>query len=250
MHYFPLAWPFLLVLGVLLVVVIGLIELRVLSYAYLRMGIQPRWVALILALSFLGSYVNLPIAQLPPERVMSDAVVSAFGIEYVVPTAHEWPGTVVCINVGGALIPMVLSFYLLLKSRMYARGVVAVVMVACIVHLVAKPVRGVGITVPILVPPLAAAGIAMLLAWRRAPPLAYIAGSMGTLIGADVLNLGRLHNLGAPIASIGGAGTFDSVFLSGIIAVLLPPMGARAQEPEQREDEARGARPPAEHPWR
>jgi len=48
-----------------------------------------------------------------------------------------------------------------------------------------------------------------------------VAGTLGTLIGADLLNLPRLRNLGAGVASIGGAGTFDGVLLSGIIAVLL-----------------------------
>jgi uncharacterized membrane protein len=51
--------------------------------------------------------------------------------------------------------------------------------------------------------------------------VAYVSGVLGTLIGADLSNLGVIPKLGAPIASIGGAGTFDGVFLSGIIAVLL-----------------------------
>lgn len=71
------------------------------------------------------------------------------------------------------------------------------------------------------VPPIAAAVVATLLSWRRAAPLAYISGSLRTLIGADLLNLGRIQGLGTPIASIGGAGTFDGIFLTGILAVLL-----------------------------
>jgi uncharacterized membrane protein len=51
--------------------------------------------------------------------------------------------------------------------------------------------------------------------------VAYVSGVLGTLIGADLLNLNRISKLGAPVASIGGAGTFDGVFLSGIIAVIL-----------------------------
>jgi len=39
--------------------------------------------------------------------------------------------------------------------------------------------------------------------------VAFISGVLGTLIGADLLNLGKLRELGAPVASIGGAGTFD-----------------------------------------
>ena len=93
--------------------------------------------------------------------------------------------------------------------------------VAVIVHSVAQIVPGAGIAVPMLVPPLAAAGVSLLLSFRQAPPVAYVAGSMGTLIGADLLNLHRIAEIGAPAVSIGGAGTFDGVFLTGIIAGLL-----------------------------
>jgi uncharacterized membrane protein len=66
-----------------------------------------------------------------------------------------------------------------------------------------------------------AAGTALLLSRQSAPALAYVSGSLGTLIGADLLNLGRVQGLGAPVVSIGGAGTFDGIFLTGILAVLL-----------------------------
>jgi len=87
--------------------------------------------------------------------------------------------------------------------------------------MVATPVPGVGIAVPTLSPPVVAAVTALLLSRRSARALAYVAGTLGTLIGADLLNLSRLQGLGAPVASIGGAGTFDGVFLTGILAVLL-----------------------------
>jgi uncharacterized membrane protein len=44
---------------------------------------------------------------------------------------------------------------------------------------------------------------------------------VGTLIGADLLNLDVVRGLGAPVASIDGAGTFDGIFLIGGMAVLL-----------------------------
>jgi len=50
---------------------------------------------------------------------------------------------------------------------------------------------------------------------------AYTSGVFGTLFGADILNLHKISTIGARIASIGGAGTFDGIFLSGIISVLL-----------------------------
>jgi Protein of unknown function (DUF1614) len=51
--------------------------------------------------------------------------------------------------------------------------------------------------------------------------LAYAGGTLGTLLGADLVNLPKVRRLGAPVVSIGGAGTFDGVFITGIVAVLL-----------------------------
>ncbi|PYN11827.1 MAG: hypothetical protein DME06_10810, partial [Candidatus Rokuibacteriota bacterium] len=114
-----------------------------------------------------------------------------------------------------------LSLYLAVRSRMYWRMLIGIAIVAALVHSWARIEPGLGIAVPIFLPPLIAAGVGLLLAFRRAPPLAYVAGSMGTLIGADLLNLDKIERLAAPIVSIGGAGTFDGVFLTGIIAGLL-----------------------------
>jgi uncharacterized membrane protein len=74
----------------------------------------------------------------------------------------------------------------------------------------------------------------LLLSRRHAAPLAYISGSLGTLIGADLLNLGRVEGLGAPVASIGGAGTFDGIFLTGILAVLIASIFSPYENPDDR----------------
>jgi uncharacterized membrane protein len=230
-----LAWPFILALALLFVVVVALVELNILKYAYERMGIPPRYVLGVLLLSLLGSAINIPVAQLRPEEMVAGGVVDFFGVQYVVPVVQQWPGTIIAVNVGGALIPVILSLYLLVKNKLYVRGVLAAAIVAIVAHLLAQPVRGVGISVPIFVPPVVAALAAMALGWRQAAPLAYIAGSLGTLIGDDLLNLDKIQGLGAPVASIGGAGTFDGVFLAGILAVLLAPVAGRPrlEEPAQ-----------------
>jgi uncharacterized membrane protein len=220
LHFFPLTPVFLLGLLVLAILV-AFVQIGVLGYAYQKIGVARRHVFAVLVASLLGSYVNIPVAELPPEQVVSDQIVSFFGIEYVVPHVEEWPRTVVAVNVGGALVPFLLSLYLLVKRRLYKPGLLAVAIVALLVHSMAYPVRGIGISVPIFIPPLVAATAALMLARRSAPPVAYIAGSLGTLIGADLMNLGRIQGLGAPVASIGGAGTFDGIFLTGIVAVLL-----------------------------
>ena len=220
-QFFPLALPFVLGLFLLVVFLVAFVEVGVLGYAYEKVGVDRRHVFTLLMLSLLGSGVNIPVAELAPERVLSGEEVVFFGMRYVIPLVEDWPRTVIAVNVGGAVIPTLLSLYLVVKNGLWAPSLVAVAVVAAIVHALARPVRGVGIAVPGLVPPLVAATTALAMSRRSAPALAYVAGSLGTLIGADLLNLGRIRGLGAPIASIGGAGTFDGIFMSGILAVLL-----------------------------
>ncbi len=220
-HYFPLALPFLLALAGLYVLVLVLLGMRVLSYAYVNMGLRPTSVLLIYLLSLLGSYVNIPLFQLPGERVLQGQVVVYAGMQYVVPVVRNWPGTLVAVNVGGAVIPILLSLYLIVYHNVYGKALIATAIVAAVCHLLAHPVPGVGIAIPTFIPPIAAAVTAMLLSRAQAGPLAYIGGSLGTLIGADLLNLGKIEGLGAPVASIGGAGTFDGIFVTGLLAVVI-----------------------------
>jgi uncharacterized membrane protein len=158
---------------------------------------------------------------------MSDQVVDFYGVRYAVPVVSDWDGTVIAVNVGGAVIPTLMSIYLLAKRELWVKGLIATAIVALIIHWMAYPVSGLGIAVPVFVPVVATAIVAMLLSREDAAPLAYIAGSLGTLIGADLTNLDKVRGLGAPVASIGGAGTFDGIFLTGILAVLLASLYAR-----------------------
>jgi uncharacterized membrane protein len=221
MHYLPIGLPFFFLLLVLFLALIVLIEINVLSYAYQKMGVNQRYVFALLLFSLLGSYINIPIYQLPPEQIRSGGTVFFYGVPYVIPMVTEAPGTVIAINLGGAIIPTLLALYLIVKNRLYLRALAGTAIAAIIYHQMAHLVPGVGIAVPILVPALVALGIGLILSWRHAPALAYTVGTLGTLIGADLTNLGKIQGLGAPVASIGGAGTFDGIFLTGIIAVLL-----------------------------
>ena len=228
MNYFPLAWPFFAILvGVFLVVVV-LIQINVLRYVYTRLGVSSGTALLLLFGSLIGSYINIPVARFPEREVQTAQDLSFFGMHYLVPVVVEWPGTVIAVNVGGAVIPTLLSLYLLVKNDLWIRGIVTTAIVAAIVHMLAYPVPGVGIAVPIFVPPVATAIVAVLIARQHAAALAYVGGSLGTLIGADLLNLDAVRGLGAPVASIGGAGTFDGIFLTGIMAVLLASFSRKA----------------------
>jgi uncharacterized membrane protein len=135
------------------------------------------------------------------------------------PQTHQ---TVLAVNVGGAVIPVSLCLYLLLKIPFGWYLPVLVGLVTLVVNRLARPVKGLGIAVPGLIPPILAAVGAYLLCppYLRAP-CAYIASTLGILIGADLMRLNEIPELGAPVASIGGAGTFDAIFFGGILAVLL-----------------------------
>jgi uncharacterized membrane protein len=227
LHYFPLTLPFLLILFFLLIFLVIMVEVGILGYAYQTIGINRRYIFLLLLMCFWGSYINIPIYRLPPEIIRSAGQVTFFGIPYVIPTVTQWPGTVIAVNVGGAVIPTILCIYLIFKNQLFSTALIGVAVVSVIVHWLAYPVPGVGIAEPVLVPLVAAAIVAMLLSMRYAPALAYISGTLGTLIGADLLNLDKIQGLGAPIASIGGAGTFDGIFTTGILAILLAGLMTR-----------------------
>jgi uncharacterized membrane protein len=221
LHYLPLTPSFFSILVGVFIILFVLLVLGALRHAYLSLGVSPGTAMLLLFGSLIGSYFNIPIANLPQEQVVSNQVIEFFGMQYNVPVVEHWPGTVIAVNVGGAVIPTLMSLYLLITRQLWVKGLIAIAIVAALLHWVADPVPGVGIAVPVFWPALITAVVALILARENAAPLAYTAGSMGTLIGADLTNLDKIRGLGAPVASIGGAGTFDGIFLTGILAVLL-----------------------------
>jgi uncharacterized membrane protein len=234
LFYIPFSLTFLLLL--ILVLIFGLTFLFIggIISAFMKIGFSIEDAFLILLLSLVGSSINIPLTTLRSDTpVVQETYIRVFGVAYRVPfrrvTRNE---TTIAVNVGGAVIPILISAYLLLKfpSTLMLAGA-GILIVAIITHSVARPIRGIGIATPALIPPLAAALAAIVLTSIIHVPYcpvdqcrfvtAYAGGVLGTLLGADILNLGKIKNLGAPIASIGGAGTFDGIFLSGFIALLL-----------------------------
>ncbi|TMG73656.1 MAG: DUF1614 domain-containing protein [Betaproteobacteria bacterium] len=226
-HYYPLTLPFLLALLGVLIALSFLVVLRALQFAYAQLGIAPRYFFTWLFASLAGSYVNLPIVRFSPEQMTQLQVIPFYGVPYVIPTVETWPGTVLAVNVGGAIIPILLSLFLIVKDGLYRMAAWGVTIVSLACYVLAEPVPGLGIAIPVFYPPVIAAIVALLLSRQYAAPLAYACGSLGTLIGADLMNLGNIRGLGAPVMSIGGAGTFDGIFVTGLIAVLIAGIVSR-----------------------
>jgi uncharacterized membrane protein len=223
--YFPLARPFLLAGLVTVALLVALVQVGIFSYVFGRLGISSGAALTLLLVSLAGSMVNVPVARFGNQLVEVRRTVSVFGVRYIVPVLTR-RSTTIAVNVGGALVPVVVSGYLIAHDRIGWQALVAVAVVGMLVHLVARPVPGLGIAVPALLPGILAALVAGALYAVAGHPvavagLAYAGGTLGTLLGADLVNLPKVRRLGAPLVSIGGAGTFDGVFITGIVAVLL-----------------------------
>lgn len=218
--YRPLGWPFILAFVVVLIALAPVL-LAGLSFAFEAVGIGPRTAFTLLLASLLGSWVNVPVWRLRASRVVREQVVVAFGVRWRIPVLNRTPETILAVNLGGAIIPVGVSTWILLHDHRWWVALAATLVVAAATNRIARPISGLGIAVPAFAPPLVAAVVSLALAGHDAAPAAFVAGTLGTLIGADLLNLRKLSSLGAQVASIGGAGTFDSVFLSGVLAVIL-----------------------------
>jgi uncharacterized membrane protein len=220
MFFHPLTRWFMAVLYILLAFFFVVVQIDLVALVFVKIGIPPRYVMGALLLCLLGSAVNIPLKRIPQEDVTEGGTVRFFGLSYVIPPSRTRE-TVLAVNVGGAVVPTLISAYLLVKTGIFVPALFAIVVMTIVTHRLARPMQGVGIALPFFIPPVVAAITAFIADAGHAPVVAYISGTLGTLIGADILNVNKIGRLGAPVASIGGAGTFDGIFLTGILAVSL-----------------------------
>ena len=229
--YSPFGLLAIIFLVILLWLCVTLLFLGAFSTGFTKMGFSWGDALLLLMASLVGSGVNIPLTTLESRTpVVKDTAVRCFGMVYRIPVTETVRNqTILAVNLGGAVIPVAVSVYLLLQyTQALPYATAGTITVAFVTHAVARPIRGMGIATPIFVPPLASALAAILLthyffcaSYECLFITAYSGGVLGTLVGADLLNLRLIADLGAPVASIGGAGTIDSIFLSGMIAVLI-----------------------------
>ncbi|NLJ99770.1 MAG: DUF1614 domain-containing protein [Clostridia bacterium] len=197
-------------------VLFAIVFFNIAAISFTKLGLSSGG-ALILFMSILfGSMVNIPVSR--------KRYYTADSTEYQVPFLFYYPPQVrervIAVNLGGAIIPTVFSLYLLTKAPLL-QTMIATLIIVLVCKRLARPVPGVGIKLPAFIPPLVAALVAIILSPGNAAPVAFISGVLGTLIGADLLNLHWLDDLGAQVLSIGGAGVFDGIFLVGVVAAFL-----------------------------
>ncbi len=230
--YLPEVGCALLLATLLTMCLLPYIFVGAMETALAKLHLWPPLALLILVGIFVGSFINVPVRYIDRH------------VEQVV-AARGWSGlmnrspllrrsnteTIIAVNVGGCGIPVLLALYELLtvlNHGRYAAWSVAVVTLVNILvcYYVARPVAGVGIAMPGFISPAVAVSLSWLLMLRPEfnairPPVAFIAGVLGPLVGADLLHLRDFTRVSVGVLSIGGAGTFDGIVLSGMVAALL-----------------------------
>jgi uncharacterized membrane protein len=216
-----------LVIFVALLLVLPFFFANLMLAALVKLGLSPQSSFFAALGIFLGGMVNVPVKRIEREELVEVTPFTLFGFSSMFPRfQRQRTHTIIAVNVGGCVVPTALAVYQLLRVAglgpavlVATCGATAINILVC--YRLARPLPQVGITLPALLPALVAAACALLLAPHMAPSIAFTAGVFGPLIGADLLHLREIENSGAGVASIGGAGTFDGIVLSALVATLL-----------------------------
>ncbi len=238
----------------ILLVVIGLplLFFGLIGAALGNMGFGFWMIVLLIIAIVVGSFINIPLGTLKPKnrkpkeeptprkptgQYAPSMYYKMYRTDRFEPepytTDSETRGTRISINVGGAVIPILISVYIIFMGAFgtishdpwyLAKMTTALVITTICVYLAAKPVRGIGIATPFFVGQVVTLVAALILGGGFGLPaagIAFVAGTLGTLIGADLLHLKDIPGNETSMLSIGGAGTFDGIFLTGILTALI-----------------------------
>lgn len=207
-------------IGVILLVVASILIYFGVAHRILdRLRISDKAALAVIAAMIIGSFISIPI-----------------------------PGPVqASLNVGGALIPIGLAVYLLSKAgttKEWVRALVATALTGGIIYYVFSVLASGNPESPfawlnsVYLYPVIAGLIAYIVG--RSRRAAFVSATLGVL-SADIINYVYLATRGIPgRVLIGGAGAFDSIVLSGIIAVLLAEVIGETRERLQGGPESKG----------
>jgi uncharacterized membrane protein len=219
----------LLVVG-LIIILIPLFLLGMIGAAFTKLGFS--WISAIIVvlLMLFGSSVNIPLYRFKRDMVrVAPDTTAVFGSGSPWTADPVWE-TVISLNLGGAILPVCISLYLLYQavsitstSLMVPVGA-GILIVALITFVSTRPVPGVGLRVPLLIPALTALLMGMLLfggTGVSAIVVAFVSGIIGTLLGGNIARLKSIRDLEVPEMSIGGAGTFSAIFICCILPAII-----------------------------
>jgi len=218
MFLFPISHLILFLFILALPVLFALGYFHIIAIGFEKLGISPVAVVILLLIILISSAVNIPLGRKKLRHHIEES--RFFGLWRTPKVEVEG----LAINVGGAVIPVLISFYLFLK--IWSAGfeikqiLIVIVLMIIVCKFLARVVPGKGIVIPAFVPAVFAVIFSLLLAPGFVAYCAFISGTLGVLIGADIFNLRKIMKYGG-FLSVGGAGVFDGIFLIGIISALL-----------------------------
>jgi uncharacterized membrane protein len=217
MFFLPVAFLIFLAFILFLPILFIPVYFKVVTIGFEKLGISPEITIFLLFLILIGSTINIPLTK---KRLIYTERPRFFGLF----KAPKIEAQGIAINFGGAIIPILLSLYFLFVG--WREGfelkpvLIATILMIIICKFLAKIAPNKGVSLPALIPPILSALFALVLSPNFAAPAAFISGVLGTLIGADILNLRKIRKYSGFI-SIGGAGVFDGIFLVGIFSALI-----------------------------
>jgi uncharacterized membrane protein len=215
-------------LFLIMLVLLPLLFADLMAAALVKLHLDPSTALILVVAIMFGSLINIPVKRITRTETVIVHPLAIFGLWGVLPQLRQLRRqTIIAVNVGGCVIPLAIAIYEIVElerragaSALWALAVAVGINVA-VCFAVAKPVPEIGITMPAFVPAIVAASSASLLLPDLAPPIAFVAGAMGPIVGADLLHLRQFTSMNTGIASIGGAGTFDGIVFSCIVAAYL-----------------------------
>lgn len=195
-------------IGMIILLVVGVLVYFGIAHRILdRMRLTDKQALLFIAAVIVGSFIDIPLMRTPVE---------------------------VTINVGGALLPILLSIWLIYKADETAervRAILAAILVAVVVSLGSRylPYEPENMFLdPKIIYGISAGLIAYLAGRSRRS--AFVGGVLGIVL-SDIVHMVTIIGLGIPgTTDIGGAGAFDVVMIAGIIGVMVAELVGETRE--------------------
>lgn len=228
--FLPVSLPFfifLMGLPFLILAVLSLLEVSPGPLLHKTLGLSVlESVALYLTI-LIASVINIPLYEFKSRRDSEQKYASYLGVKYPLPIWHGH-NTVVSVNLGGCIIATIASVYFAMAlSSQWVMILLSIVAVSLGTFLLSRPSRSIGYYVPIYVPALLSLAVALIALYiyggglYNCARLSFIAATIGTIAGTSLINIPRLYKLGTSFISIGGFGSFDGIFVSGVLATIV-----------------------------
>lgn len=227
--FLPLSIPVffcLFIFPFLVLATLSLLEISPGPALQKTLGMPVLHVVTLYEMLLITAIFNIPVYEFKSARDSETRYAAYLGGKYQLPVWHGH-NTIVSINFGGCIVAIFASVLLALQLNPLT-VLLSIAVVSLGVFLTSRPSRSIGFYVPPYVPPVLAvvvslvalhiyAGDASLFQVGR---LGFVSGVFGTLIGTSLLNVTRMHKIGTSFISVGGIGSFDGIFLSGVLATI------------------------------